>query len=127
MYVMKALLKNVALWLQTHQRIDNCNVSVAVSVAKNPIHNHIHSEAAVRTFAQCERKSGMMKPFEMWHSISSYNPTGVAVCLFEKWLLTLGVDRALQRSKINGAHALPCCIPNWFEPDQTFETLGAFS
>lgn len=55
------------------------------------------------------------------------NPTGVAICLFGKWLLTLCVSCALQKSKINGAHASPCCIANWLESDQTSESLGAFS
>lgn len=55
------------------------------------------------------------------------NPTGMAICLFGKWLLTLCVSCPLQKSKINGAHATPCCIPNWLASDQTSEPLCAFS
>lgn len=88
-------------------------------------HNHIHSQAAVCTVIPRDSRVKIMKLIEIWHCFT--NPPGMAICLFGKWLLTLCVSCALQKSEINGAHSTPCCIPNWLASDQTSEPLCAFS
>lgn len=86
MHVMTALLKNVALQLQTHQWADNCKAVVFVSVAKTPF---IPAFIQRLLYVQCNRKSRMMKLFEMAFQFLITTPSGVPVCLFGKWLLTL--------------------------------------